>query len=70
VWDLKEPGKTQSWWFIVVEALITTSIIAEIIFRWLSTGNERFWSSFSNIFDFIVAVLCGIALFVYAFRSH
>lgn len=65
VWDLKSPtGYPMEWWFILLETIVSSAIIFEVVIRMISQG-KRYWLNLWNIFDVVVSFLCIVALSSY-----
>ncbi|THH19038.1 hypothetical protein EW146_g2041 [Bondarzewia mesenterica] len=52
--------------FYILEIIVNTSMIAEVIIRFLALGRQ-FWKYPFNIFDLIVTIFCALTLIVIAF---
>ncbi|CAG9329266.1 unnamed protein product [Blepharisma stoltei] len=59
-------------WFFIVEILLSSFVILEVLIRFFLLGSMKFWISWSNRFDSFVAFLCviGIAITVCYFAIH
>jgi len=65
VWTVKDiKNYPNEWWFILLEIIITAIIIAEVTIRLMAFGTRKYFRSIANAFDFIVACLCAISLFL------
>lgn len=54
--------------FFILEIIINTAMIAEVIIRFLALGRQ-FWKYPFNIFDLIVTTFCALTLLVLAFSG-
>jgi len=65
VWTVKDvKNYPNEWWFVLLEIIITAIIIAEVTIRLMAFGTRKYFRSLANAFDFIVASLCAISLFL------
>ena len=56
--------------FTVIEALITIIIITDFLFRMKLIGRKKYFKQVSNIFDFIVVLLCLVLFFFMLITSN
>ncbi|KAL1920868.1 uncharacterized protein VTP21DRAFT_11503 [Calcarisporiella thermophila] len=50
-------------WFIILEVVINTALIAEVGIRWLALG-RAYWKSIYNVLDVLVVAVCAITVIV------